>query len=78
MNRLCDFIFKCSLSQFADSPTHIRGNILGLVLSNTPDHIRDISVDPDSSSIISSGHLSFLLIQCVSGLSFQKSTSVYL
>ena len=35
---------------------HIRDNILDLVLSATPDLIHDISVDPDSNSIIPSDH----------------------
>ena len=44
-NKFCDFIFKCNLSQFVDSPTHIR--------ANTPDLIHNISVDPDSNRVIS-------------------------
>ena len=34
-NSFCDFIFDCNLNQLVDSPTHIKGNILDIVLSNT-------------------------------------------
>ena len=49
----CDFIFDYNLVQFVDRPTHIKGNILDIILSNTP-FIQDICVEP--SQLISSDH----------------------
>ena len=49
----CDFIFNYNLVQFVDRPTHIKGNILDIILSNTP-FIQDICVVP--SQLISSDH----------------------
>ena len=49
----CDFIFDYNLVQFVYCPTHIKGNIVDIILSNTP-FIQDICVEP--SQLISSDH----------------------
>ena len=41
---LCDLIFDLHLSQVVDSSTHIKGNILDLVISNSADRISNIKV----------------------------------
>ena len=38
-NQFCDLIFDLNLSQIVDSPTHIQGNTLDLVLTNLEDSI---------------------------------------
>ena len=43
----CDFIFDNSLSQLIDQPTHIQGNILDLVLSNSNDCVTNLAVAPN-------------------------------
>ena len=43
-NFFCDFVFDNDLLQFVKSPTHCKGNILDLILSNSPDLIYDVSV----------------------------------
>ena len=37
-----------SLGQLINEPTHRKGNILDLILSDKPDHINDINIDSDS------------------------------
>ena len=34
---LCDFVFEYNLSQVIQIPTHTGGNILDIVLTNTPE-----------------------------------------
>ena len=40
----CDFVFEHNLQQFVREPTHYKGNILDLVLSNFPELILDINI----------------------------------
>ncbi|XP_019854575.1 PREDICTED: uncharacterized protein LOC109583601 [Amphimedon queenslandica] len=42
---LCDFIFSHNLNQLVLRPTHVRGNILDLVLTNQNNRIDTIQVD---------------------------------
>ena len=42
----CDFVFDNSLTQLIDQPTHIQGNILDLVLSNSSDCVTNLPVAP--------------------------------
>ena len=53
----CDLIFDYNLVQFVDSPTHIKGNILDILLSNTT-FIHNVHVEP--SQLISSDHFMVL------------------
>ena len=59
-NSFCDFIFDCNLNQLVDCPTHIKGNILDIVLSNT-NFIQNVSVEP--SQLVTSDHfiVSFII-----------------
>ena len=50
-------MFRYNLSQLVDSPTHRKGNILDLVLTNTPSSISNLTVHPNKSLPISSDHL---------------------
>ena len=48
----CEFVFDNNLIQHVDSPTHVKGNILDIVLSNTST-VSDISVDSSNQLLIS-------------------------
>ena len=41
---LCDFVFRHNLSQLVSSPTHVKGNILDLVLTTSPQFILNLTV----------------------------------
>lgn len=63
-NALCDFIFDNSLTQLIDQPTHVKGNILDLVLSNLDDLVTDLTIS-SNNSWLSSDHfaITFQLAQ---------------
>ena len=42
----CDFLFNNKLSHLVKEPTHIKGNILDVVLTNSDNNISNISVSP--------------------------------
>ena len=46
-NTFCEFIFDCNLTQHVMQPTHIKGNILDLVLTTPSVNIEHISVSSD-------------------------------
>ena len=46
-NTFCEFIFDCNLTQHVMQPTHIKGNILDLVLTTPSVTIEHISVNSD-------------------------------
>ena len=48
----CEFVFDNNLIQHVDSPTHVKGNILDIVLSNTST-VSDISIDSSNQLLIS-------------------------
>lgn len=52
----CDFVFDNNLHQLITSPTHIKGNILDLVITNLPDTITSISIDSHQELPIKSDH----------------------
>ena len=43
----CDFVYNHNLAQLVYEPTHIRGNILDLVLTNSDDRVINTSVIPN-------------------------------
>ncbi len=43
-NMFCEFVFEHTLHQFVDSPTHIKGNTLDLVLCKSLDQVADVSI----------------------------------
>ena len=51
----CDFVFDNSLTQLIDQPTHVRSNILDLVLSNSEELVTNLTVS-SNNSWISSDH----------------------
>ena len=48
-NMFCEFIFDCNLTQYVSQPTHVKGNILDLVLSSASVTVDNLSVVPSSS-----------------------------
>ena len=55
-NNLCEFIFESNLVQLVDLPTHVCGNILDLVLTNSPDHVTNLLVHPPDYQCVTSDH----------------------
>ena len=55
-NLFCDFIFQHNLSQLIESPTHIHGNTLDLVLKNDPELVSDLSIHSYLSHSLTSDH----------------------
>lgn len=55
-HNFCDLIFKYNITQFVTLPTHTKGNILDLILSNDPDLVHDLSIDSSNSLPPSSDH----------------------
>lgn len=51
----CDFIFDLNLSQLIDKPTHTKGNILDLILTNSCHRITNINISPPKN-ILNSDH----------------------
>ena len=49
---LCDTIVAKNLIQMVTKQTHKQGNILDLILTNSPDRISNISLDPSMIQII--------------------------
>ena len=71
---LCDLVFEFQLSQLVDTPTHSKGNILDLILTNSEHLINDISVG--TSPFSNSDHLPIsFLIQSHLSPSFPKCVS---
>ena len=55
-DNFCEFIFESNLTQLVDSPTHVCGNILDLVLTNCPEHVTNLSVHPLQYQCVASDH----------------------
>ena len=53
-NAFCEFICDCNLSQLINTPTHIHGNILDLLITNVPERITNLAIT--NSSILQSDH----------------------
>ena len=56
-NFFCDFVFQYNLFQMIESPTHIQGNVLDLILTNDLELVTDLVILPHQSQVISSDHL---------------------
>ena len=51
--QFCDFVFNHNLSQLVDTPTHRRGNILDLVLTNLETRFLNVSVSQEQHLLLS-------------------------
>ena len=71
---LCDLVFQFQLSQLVNNPTHLKSNVLDLILTNTEHIINDITVG--SSPFSNSDHLPIsFLIKCQLSSSYPKCVS---
>ena len=61
---LCNTIFSCNLFQLVNSPTHVKGNILDLVLANCPDLISNVVVHSYNPSLHSDHCIISLFVGC--------------
>jgi len=55
-NSFCEFVFQSNLEQVVNVPTHIHGNVLDLILTESVDNISDLTVHPLQYQCISSDH----------------------
>ena len=62
-NMFCEFVFDCNLSQHVMVPTHVKGNILDLILTSADVNVEHLTIK--SSTFCNSDHfvISFVL-QC--------------
>ena len=58
----CEFVYKHNLTQPVTSPTHVKGNVLDLILTNAEDVIYDLNVNP-AHPLMFSDH--FLISFCM-------------
>ena len=76
-NYFCDLIYKFNLNQFVSHPTHVKGNILDIVLSNDPDLIQNLTVDSSNSLPPSSDHFKVTFSLTISTPPMAKSKVSY-
>ena len=77
-NQMCDFVFDWNLSQLFESPTHVKGNILDLLMTNHNDSIKNLTILPhdQSSNIVPSDHCVITFdTRLYTGRRFTSSTS---
>ena len=55
-NVFCELVFELNLLQLIECPTHIHGNILDLILTNTDDLIQNVIVLPHNRCPVQSDH----------------------
>ena len=53
---ICDFAFDLNLEQLVSAPTHIKGNILDIVLTNCDNYINNLTIHPHQGLSIQSDH----------------------
>ena len=61
----CVFVFDNSLIQLIDQPTHVKGNILDLVLSNSDDTVINLTIASDNWITTDHFEVTFLLPQLI-------------
>ena len=49
--QLCDFLLDFCLAQLVDAPTHTKGDILDLIITNSPDYIQNLCIERTLFSI---------------------------
>ena len=64
---LCDLIFKLNLTQLIHYPTHNKGNILDLLITNIDNHISNIQIEANSQFLFSDHFI----------ITFDLSLSIY-
>lgn len=67
---LCDTIFSCNLLQLVDQPTHVKGNILDLVLTNDFDLVKSLNVHEEGVCPLCSDH--YMITVCLTNCAKSK------
>ena len=62
-NSFCDFVYEHNLSQLVDCPTHVKGNILDLVLTNSANMVSNLLVTEPHPLIPTDHHIVSFNIQ---------------
>ena len=63
-DNLCNAIFSCNLFQLVNSPTHIKGNILDFIFTNSPDLISNVVVHSYNPPLHSDHCIISLFVDC--------------
>ena len=63
-NLFCEFIFDCNLTQHVTEPTHVKGNILDLVLTSSNITLDQFFVNSSTDAILSDHFLIYFLPLC--------------
>ena len=72
----CDFVFNNNFCQLIDKPTHVKGNVLDLILTNCPHHVQEISIS-SQDNYMQSDHSSITFQLTDSVLPQVQATSRY-
>ena len=73
----CDFIFDNNLIQYVESPTHVKGNILDLIISNSFNLIDNISINCSHKSLSSDHFMISFEISLHNTLSLPTNETLY-
>jgi len=55
-NKICDLLFRYNLNQLVEDATYVRGNVLGIVVTNIEEAITDIHIHLTDNLPIKSDH----------------------
>jgi len=72
-NQFCDLLFQLNLSQLVNEPTHNKGNILDLIITNNDDIVYNVHIYPSVYQPISTDH--FVISFCVNSQVHHSSSS---
>ena len=76
-NVFCELVFELNLLQLIECPTHIHGNILDLILTNTDDLIQNVVVLPHNLCPVQSDHFLINFSMSISEHSLSNITPHY-
>ena len=71
-NNFCEFIFDCNLTQHVLQPTHVKGDILDLVLTTSNVILNHLSVQSSPDICFSDHFIIRFIPQCTCGVSSLK------
>ena len=74
----CDLVYKFNLTQSVSHLTHIKGNIVHIVLINDPDLIQNLTVDSSNSLPPTSDHFKISFSSSISTPPMAKSETSYI
>ena len=76
---ICNFAFDLNLEQLVSAPTHVKGNILDLILTKCDNYINNLTIHPHQGQSIQSGYfiLSFSIAKSRPSLNLISPRYVY-